>query len=635
MTPQPGRDTNLSRLMLGALGVVYGDIGTSPLYTIRECFSAATGIKPTLPEVLGILSLIFWSLVLVVTVKYVLFILRADNRGEGGTLALMALVAEKLGHGRRGRIALTIGMIGAALFFGDALLTPAISVLSAVEGLKVAAPVLEHWIVPLSVAILVALFAFQYRGTGRVGSLFGPVMLVWFAVLGVTGIISIVETPAVLAALDPRYAVLFFAHHGVVAFLVLGLVFLAVTGAETLYADLGHFGRRAMGLSWLVLVLPCLLLNYFGQGALILRTPEAIANPFYLIVPTWGLYPMIILATVATVIASQAVISGAYSVSRQAVLIGFMPRLTIVHTSTREMGQIYMPHINAFLFVGVLALVLGFQNSSNMAAAYGIAVTGIMVSTTLLAYLYLRHRRGWGCVPAAAVIAGFLAIDLAFLASTLIKVPEGGWVSLLVAAFVFVIMSTWVREREIAHARSEADAIPLADFAARIAEKQKAAGGNGNGTRRVPGTAVFLSQRSGIVPHALLHNLKHNHVLHERIAIVTVETEDRPWVPLAERVEFEKVGAGFYRIVAHYGFMQSPNVPAVLEQCAGREGFTAEPMMTSYFFGRDKFVARAAAGLGRWRESIFIFLQRNAISAADFFRIPTNRTVELGTQIEI
>ena len=633
MTPQPGRDPNLSRLMLGALGVVYGDIGTSPLYTLRECFSATTGIKPVLPEVLGILSLIFWSLVLVVTVKYVLFMLRADNRGEGGTLALMALVSEKLGHGPKRRIALVIGMIGAALFFGDALLTPAISVLSAVEGLNVAAPVLEHWVVPLSIAILVVLFAFQNRGTGKVGSLFGPVMLVWFAVLGVTGVLSIVETPAVLAALDPRHAVFFFVDHGLVAFLVLGLVFLAVTGAETLYADLGHFGRRAMSLSWLVLVLPCLVLNYFGQGALILRTPAAIENPFYLIVPNWGLYPMIVLATVATVIASQAVISGAYSVSRQAVLIGFMPRLTIVHTSTRERGQIYMPQINAFLFVGVLALVLGFRNSSNMAAAYGIAVTGIMVATTVLAYLYLRHCRGWGRVPAGALIAGFLAIDLAFLASTLIKVPEGGWVSLLVATFVFVIMSTWVRQREIAHQLSETDATPLADFVARIAEKQKA--GNGGSTRRVPGTAVFLSQRAGVVPHALLHNLKHNHVLHERIAIVTVVTEDRPWVPLDERVEFAKLGVGFYRIVAHYGFMQSPNVPTVLEHCAGREGFSAEPMTTSYFFGRDKFIARAAAGFGRWRETIFIFLQRNAISAADFFRIPPNRTVELGTQIEI
>jgi len=337
---------------------------------------------------------------------------------------------------------------------------------------------------------------------------------------------------------------------------------------------------------------------------------------------------------VATVIASQAVISGAYSVSRQAVLIGFMPRLTIVHTSTREMGQIYMPHINAFLFVGVLALVLGFKNSSNMANAYGIAVTGLMVATTLLAYLYLRHCRGWGRAPAAIVIAGFLLIDVAFLASTLIKVPEGGWVSLLVAAFVFTIMSTWVRQRAIAHRLSEADALPLADFVARIAEKQKA-GINGTSMRRVPGTAVFLSQRAGTVPHALLHNLKHNHVLHERIALVTVQTEDRPWVPLDERVEFEKLGCGFYRIVAHYGFMQSPNVPTILEHCDGREGFSADPMTTSYFFGRDKFKSRAAAGLGRWRETIFIFLQRNAISAADFFRIPPNRTVELGTQIEI
>jgi KUP system potassium uptake protein len=634
MSPQSGRDADMSRLMLGALGVVYGDIGTSPLYTIRECLSAATGIKPTLPEVLGILSLIFWSLILVVTVKYVLFMLRADNRGEGGTLALMALVAEKLGRGPRRRIALTIGMVGAALFFGDALLTPAISVLSAVEGLKVATPVFETWILPLSIVILIVLFAMQYRGTGKVGSLFGPVMLVWFAVLGLLGVISIVQTPAVLAALDPRYAVEFFLHHGVLAFLVLGLVFLAVTGAETLYADLGHFGRRAMSLAWLVIVLPCLLLNYFGQGALILRTPAAIENPFYLIAPSWALYPLIVLATVATVIASQAVISGAYSVSRQAVLIGFMPRLTIRHTSTREKGQIYMPHINTFLFLGVVALVLGFKNSSNMAAAYGIAVTGIMVATTLLAYLYLRHCRGWGRLPAGALIAGFLLMDLAFLASTLIKVPEGGWVSLAVAAFVFVIMSTWVRQREIAHKLSEADAFPLADFVARIAEKQKAAPA-GNGTRRVPGTAVFLSQRSGVVPHALLHNLKHNHVLHERVAIVTVETADRPWIPLDERVEFEKLGCGFYRILARYGFMQSPNVPAVLEHCSGREGFAAEPMTTSYFVGRDKFVARAAAGLGRWRETIFIFLQRNAISAADFFRIPTNRTVELGTQIEI
>jgi KUP system potassium uptake protein len=571
----------------------------------------------------------------VVTVKYILFILRADNRGEGGTLALMALVAEKLGHGRRRRWALWLGMIGAALFFGDALLTPAISVLSAVEGLKVGTPLFEKWIVPIAIVILVALFAVQRRGTGTVGGLFGPVMIVWFAVLGLLGIVSIVQTPAVLAAINPAHALAFFVEHKLVGFLTLGVVVLAVTGCEALYADLGHFGRRAMSLAWLTVALPGLLLNYFGQGALLLRTPAATENPFYLLVPSWGLYPMIALATLATVIASQAVISGAYSLSRQAVLLGFLPRLSIRHTSTREMGQIFMPHINAFLFLGVLALVLGFQTSSNLAAAYGIAVTGLMVATTVLGYFYLRRVRGWGRVAAAALVAPFLLIDLAFFASTLVKIPEGGWVSLMMAGLVFTIIAVWVSQREIAHRRSESDAFPLADFVARIAGKQKAAGTNGNGTRRVPGTAVFLSQRPGVVPHALLHNLKHNHVLHERIAIVTVETADRPWVPLDERVAFEKLGCGFYRIVARYGFMQPPNVPAILEQCAGREGFAADPMTTSYFFGRDKFISRAAAGLGRWREAIFIFLQRNAISAADFFRIPANRTVELGTQIEI
>jgi KUP system potassium uptake protein len=562
----------------------------------------------------------------------VLFILRADIRGEGGTLALMALVAEKLGQGRRRRWALALGMVGAALFFGDALLTPAISVLSAVEGLKVAAPVLEKWIVPVAIAIIVLLFAVQKRGTGTVGGLFGPVMLVWFATLGALGVVSIVETPDVLAAVNPAYAVAFFVEHKLVGFLALGVVVLAVTGCEALYADLGHFGRRAMSLAWLFVALPGLLLNYFGQGALLLRAPAAVENPFYLLVPSWGLYPMIALATLATVIASQAVISGAYSLARQAVLIGFLPRLTIRHTSTREMGQVFMPHVNAFLFLGVVALVLGFHTSSNLAAAYGIAVTGLMVATTVLAYFYLRRVRGWGRIGAAALIAPFLAIDLSFFLSTLVKIPEGGWVSLMMAGLVFTVIAVWVSQREAALRRAEADALPLADFVARIAEKQKA---GGNGARRVPGTAVFLSQRAGVVPHALLHNLKHNHVLHERIAIVTVETADRPWVPLDERVAFEKIGCGFYRIVARYGFMQPPNVPAVLEHCAGREGFAADPMTTSYFFGRDKFIARAAAGLGRWREAMFIFLQRNAISAADFFRIPANRTVELGTQIEI
>jgi len=650
MAPQDaGAPKPWAPLTLGALGIVYGDIGTSPLYTLRECLSAATGIAPTLPNVLGILSLIFWSLILVVTVKYVVFILRADNRGEGGILALMSLVTGKLAQGSRRRIALLLGMVGAALFFGDALLTPAISVLSAVEGLKVAAPVLERWIVPLSVVILVALFAVQKRGTASVGAFFGPIMMLWFFVLGLLGIVSIIETPAVLAALNPAHAVSFFAHHGLIGFVTLGVVVLAVTGCEALYADLGHFGRRAMSLAWYTIVLPGLVLNYFGQGALILRAPAAIENPFYLLAPSWGLYPLIVLATLATVIASQAVISGAFSLSRQAVLMGFLPRLTIKHTSTREMGQIYMPQVNAFLFVGVLALVIGFKNSSNLAAAYGIAVTGEMVATTILAYMALRRVLGWNRLASAALAAGFLAIDTAFFAATLLKIPEGGWVSLLIAGLVFAVIAVWVKERETVYRLSEADAVPLPAFVARVAEKQKAAerpgseksaaegtpSGRLDGTRRVPGTAVFLSARPNVVPHALLHNLKHNHVLHERVAIMTVVVEERPWVPLDERVEFEKLGCGFYRIVAHYGFMQAPNVPAVLAQCDGREGFAAEPMQTSYFFGRDKFVTRAARGPERWRETIFIFLQRNAVGAADFFRIPTNRTVELGTQIEI
>ncbi|MGH7002785.1 MAG: potassium transporter Kup, partial [Alphaproteobacteria bacterium] len=440
MTPQESRDSrqNWARLTLGALGVVYGDIGTSPLYTLRECFSAAHGIAPSLPNVLGILSLIFWSLILVVTVKYVSFILRADNRGEGGILALMSLVTHRLGPGRRRRVAMWLGMLGAALFFGDALLTPAISVLSAVEGLKVAAPVLERWILPISVVILVVLFAVQQRGTGTVGRWFGPVMVLWFGVLGLLGLVSIVETPAVLAAINPAHAVAFFVEHKWIGFIALGVVVLAVTGCEALYADLGHFGRRAMRSAWFLVVLPGLVLNYFGQGALILRTPTAIENPFYLLAPSWGLYPMIVLATLATVIASQAVISGAYSLSRQAVLMGFLPRLTIKHTSTREMGQIYMPQVNTFLFVGVLALVIGFKNSSNLAAAYGIAVTGEMVATTILAYMALRRVLGWGRAASLALAAGFIVIDLAFFSATLLKVPEGGWVSLLIAGLVFM-----------------------------------------------------------------------------------------------------------------------------------------------------------------------------------------------------
>jgi KUP system potassium uptake protein len=623
----------LAPLVLGALGVVYGDIGTSPLYTLKECFGPLSGLKPGAAEVLGILSLIFWALILVVTVKYVTFMLRADNRGEGGTLALMALVAERSRRGRR-RLVLLLGMLGAALFFGDALLTPAISVLSAVEGLKVAAPVLERWIVPLAVAVLALLFAVQRHGTERVGVLFGPVVLVWFSVLGVLGLLSAIETPAVFAAISPVHAMRFLLDHGGVAFIALGAVVLAITGAEALYADLGHFGRRAIRIAWLGIVLPGLVLNYFGQGALLLRDPAAVQNPFYLLTPSWALYPMIVLATLATVIASQAVISGAFSFCRQAILLGFLPRLTVRHTSSREMGQIYMPQVNAMLFVGVLFLVLEFQSSSALAAAYGVAITGLMVIDLILAYMFVRRFWGWSRLATLALLAVFAVIDFAFFGATLTKLDEGGWLPMVFAAFVFVVMQTWVRERAIAQAQIEAEAFPLVDFVAQV-QAHKPGGERSARFVRVPGTAVFLSGHPKAVPNALLHNLKHNHVLHETVFVLRVETRDRPWVRLADRVEMEKLGSGFYRVCARYGFMQQPNVPAVIEECAARTHSSYEPMATSYFFGRDKFVPRKRGRVTQWREWLFIFLQRNAVSVADFFQIPANRTVELGTQIEI
>ncbi len=632
MPPQNETRENMARLGLGALGVVYGDIGTSPLYTLKECFGPATGLQAVSQDVLGILSLIFWALILIVTVKYVSFMLRADNRGEGGTLALMALITEKIGRGPRRNAALVLGMVGAALFVGDALLTPAISVLSAVEGLKIAAPVMERWIVPVAVGVLVALFAVQRRGTGRVGGLFGPVMLIWFGVLGLLGLVSAIETPEVFAALAPSYAVGFLAHHGTIGLFALAAVVLAVTGAEALYADLGHFGRPAIRIAWLCVVLPGLMLNYLGQGALLLRDPAAAQNPFYLLAPSWGLIPMILLATAATVIASQAVISGAFSICHQAVLLGFLPRLTVKHTSAREKGQIYLPQVNALLFVGVLMLVVSFQTSSALAAAYGVAITALMTIDSILAYLLMRRVWGWRRAAALAAFGLFAIVDFSFLGATLTKLDEGGWIPITFAALMFIVMRAWVEERSIAQRRGEADAFPLADFVARL--KQKAADG-GNGQRRVPGTAVFLSARSDVVPHALLHNLKHNHVLHETVIVLTIETVDQPWVRFADRVSCEPLGAGFFRSVARYGFRQQPNVPAVIEDCTQRTGLRWEAMRTSYFVGRDKYVARRRRGLAGWREWIFIFLQRNSVNAADFFQIPADRSIELGTQIEI
>jgi KUP system potassium uptake protein len=464
--------------------------------------------------------------------------------------------------------------------------------------------------------------------------LFGPVMLIWFAVIAALGLYSAVQTPVVFTAINPLYAVRFFLDHAFIGFIALGAVFLAITGAEALYADLGHFGRRAIRVAWLAIVLPALLLNYFGQGALVLRDASAVQNPFYLLTPSWALYPMIVLATLATVIASQAVISGGFSICRQAVLLGFLPRLTVRHTSSMEMGQIYMPQVNALFLIGVLFLVLEFQSSSALAAAYGVAITGLMAIDLVLAFLFLRRIWNWSWPASAAALAVFAIVDFSFLGATLTKVDEGGWLPLTFAAALFILMETWVRERALAQQHAEAETFPLADFVKRVTEKHSQQGGS-KAFQRVPGTAVFLSSQPQAVPHALLHNLKHNHVLHDTIFVVTVETEDRPWVPSRQRVQMETLDAGFFRVCARYGFMQQPNVPAVIEECAGKAGRPYEAMMTSYFFGRDKFVPRRRARVTQWREWIFIFLQRNAVSIADFFQIPANRTVELGTQIEI
>ena len=614
-------------LTLGAIGVVYGDIGTSPLYAVKESVLAAVGHgNPATHEaVLGILSLVFWSLILVVTVKYVLFILRADNRGEGGTLALMALVAERLGAGPRRRWALALGMVGAALFFGDALLTPAISVLSAVEGLKVAAPVLEKWIVPAAIVILVALFAVQKRGTGLVGGLFGPVMIVWFAVLGALGAVSIAQTPAVLAAANPAYAIAFFAEHELVGFLALGVVVLAVTGCEALYADLGHFGRRAMSRAWLFVALPGLLLNYFGQGALLLREPEAVQHPFFHLAPDWALLPMVVLATLATVIASQAVISGAYSVTRQAIQLGYCPRLMIEHTSEREIGQVYLPWINWGLYVAVVGLVLGFGTSSDLAGAYGIAVTATMGIDSILIFFVMRKLWHWPIVLALPVSGLFLAIDLSFFSANLLKILNGGWFPVIVGIIVFIVLSTWKRGREILFERLRPGAIALDPFIRSISVHPPT---------RVPGTAVFLTATQEGVPHALLHNLNHNKVLHERVVLLTVRAEDIPHVPDEQRVEVRALGNEFYRLTVHYGFKDEPDLPAALE-LAAPHGMEFSLLETSFFLSRQTLVPTPEPGMAMWRERLFAAMSRNASSATVFFKIPANRVVELGTRVEL
>ncbi|MCI0429114.1 MAG: potassium transporter Kup [Rhodospirillales bacterium] len=611
-------------LIIGALGIVYGDIGTSPIYAFRESIAATAGLAGTANAVLGVLSLMFWSLVIVVTIKYVLLIMRADNRGEGGILSLAAL-ALRLATGKRAQAFVAgLSIIGVALFYGDGLITPAISVLSAVEGLEVVAPELQPFVVPCAVVILVALFVIQSHGTARVGSLFGPVVCLWFAVLAALGIAGIIREPAVIRALNPLYGAELLAAGGWPALAILGAVVLTVTGAEALYADMGHFGRPPIKRAWLYLVLPALTLNYFGQGAHVLLDPAAAADPFFLQVPRWGLVPLLVLTTIATIIASQAVISGSYSLTRQAVQLGYVPRMEVRHTSATEIGQTYMPRVNWILMVGVIALVVGFGSSSALAGAYGIAVTGTMVSTTVLAMIVAWRGWRWRWITVALVFGALLALDLLFFAATLLKVPYGGWFPLVVAAAGFVVMVTWRRGRAIVYQLLYGEALPLDSFLERL-EPTKI---------RVARTAIFMTNDPNSVPRAMLHNMKHNMVLHERIILMTVVTADVPHVPLDQRVTVDRLGKGFFRVSARFGYMDDPEVPQVLELCR-KHGLAIDMMQTSFFIGRETLVPTEHTGLPRWQEQLFIALSATALSATAFFSIPPGQVVELGAQVEI
>jgi len=621
-TPAHQKD-RLPILALAALGVVYGDIGTSPLYAMKEVFAGAHPVPITPANITGILSLVVWSLMIVVSLKYVAFILRADNRGEGGIMALMALALRKSHDRRRMGAVMLAGIAGAALFYGDGVITPAISVLSAVEGLEVATPAFKAYVLPLTILVLVGLFAFQRKGTAGIGALFGPVMCVWFGALAILGIVNILHAPEVLAALNPAHGLDFFRADPLLGFLSLGGVVLVLTGAEALYADMGHFGRKPIRLAWFGLVLPALVLNYFGQGALLLHDPAAIQNPFYHLAPGWALYPLVALSTAATVIASQAVISGAFSMTREAIQLGYSPRMEVQHTSEKAIGQIYMPAINWALLAAVVALVLGFRSSTNLGAAYGIAVTGTMVITTLLAFIVMRKLWGWGWIRSGLLIALFLTVDLAFFAANAIKIEDGGWFPLVFGFGVFTLMGTWKQGRQLLRSRMAGEAIALEPFIRGL---------DSGSITRVPRTAVFLSGDPDAVPHALLHNLKHNMVLHERVAVVTVHVEDVPHIPEAERVEVRPLPNNFFRIVVHYGFKDDPDLPRALELCA-QQGVVFDPMETSFFLGRETLIPKLGSDMALWREKLFVAMFRNAGSAAAFFNIPSNRVVEMGTQV--
>ncbi len=613
-------------LMLGAIGVVYGDVGTSPLYTMKEIFNGPHAMSATPDNVLGILSLIFWSLILVISIKYVLFVMRANNHGEGGIMALMALALHYRNQQHQRSIIIALGLFGTALFYGDGIITPAISVLSAVEGLQVAAPALQAYVLPITIVVLIALFLFQSHGTAKVGLLFGPIMLLWFGALGLLGWRSMSQNPEVLQALNPLYGWHFFLAHGWHAFIALGAVVLALTGAEALYADMGHFGKNPIQVAWFSMILPALALNYFGQGALILRDPNAILNPFYLLAPEWAMYPMIGLATAATVIASQAVISGAFSITSQAMQMDYIPRMLQVHTSDEAIGQIYVPFMNKLLLLLVICTVLGFGSSGNLAAAYGLAVTGTMMITTLLAMVVALDSWRWPPFWTSVLVSLFLVVDGAFLGANVIKIPQGGWFPLIVGIMLFFIMSTWRRGREVLTYHLQHAAISLTKFIANLTINPPLA--------RVPGTAVYMSARNLSMPHALKVNYEHNQVLHERIILLTMSTTDIPTVPDQERIDFDQLEQGFFRVTARYGFMETPNVPQIIRLCK-LKNLDIDMESTSFFVGRETLIPSNKPDLNPVQEKIFITLFRNASSPIQFFKVPAERVLELGVQFEI
>ena len=627
MQIKPATGRYLAFLTLGALGVVYGDIGTSQLYAFHECFAGANPLPVTHDNVLGVLSLIFWSLILIVSVKYLGVVMRAANKGEGGILALMALAFPERTpkSGRRRALLISLGVFGAALLYGDGMITPAISVLSAMEGINIATPAFQHFVIPLTILTLIGLFAAQSRGTGQVGAVFGPVMVVWFAALGVLGVGGIMKTPEVLGSLNPLLGVQFLINSGWTGFVVLGAVFLAVTGAEALYADMGHFGVRPIRIAWFSFVLPGLFLNYLGQGALVLHDPKAIENPFYLLAPHWALYPLVGLSTAATVIASQALISGAFSLTIQAVQLGYLPRIAVKHTSSQERGQIYMPHVNWFLLVACIGLVLGFRSSTNLASAYGIAVTLTMITTTVLFFFAARRLWNWSATRAALVCSVFLAVETVFFAANLLKVFNGGWFPLAMGLVIFILMATWKRGRQLVWEKLKPAAMPLEIFL----------DDDGiNRLPRVPGTAVLMSGNPEGTPIALLHNLKHNKMLHQRNLLLTIVTDEVPTVNVARRCEVEKLSAGFQRIIAHYGFMEEPNVPELLAGAA-IDGPAFNLNDTTFFLSREVVAPTRSKAMMRWRQWVFALLSRNAQSANSFYRIPANRVIELGMLIEL